>query len=178
MIKYVLAAAAASLLVTACARSTNDDVTGTTSTAAESSSRAIVKTRFPQSDAAGIPSEIHIPSSVGEVTFRHQMHTGDLAIKCVECHHQINARTLNTPHPDYLKSSWINCKVCHDESGKIRQKAYTCSDCHPTNPVNIADETLSAKVVIHKQCWKCHPVSTGKGASKGCEKCHSGTKSS
>ena len=176
MIKYFLAAAAATFLVTACVRSNNDDVAGTTSTAVESTSRAIVKTGSPKSDAAGIPSEISIPSSVGEVIFRHQMHIGDLSIKCVECHHQINAKTLSTPHPDYLKSSWINCKVCHDESGKIRRKAYTCSDCHHSNPMDIADETLSAKVVIHKKCLKCHEVGTGKEASKSCDKCHSGKK--
>jgi hypothetical protein len=123
-----------------------------------------------------IPEERIFPSSVGEVTFHHQMHTKDLAIKCVDCHHQINAKKLTTPHPDYFKSSTIKCEICHDESEKIKQKAYTCSVCHHTNPVNIADETLSAKVVIHKQCWKCHPVSTGKDASKGCEKCHSGKK--
>jgi len=30
--------------------------------------------------------------------------------------------------------------------------------------------------VIHKQCWKCHAVGTGKDASKACEKCHAGKK--
>lgn len=178
MIQYFLAAAAATFLVAACAPANNDDAAGTTSTAVASPSRAMVKTRFPKSATTENPSEINIPSSVGEVIFRHQMHIKDLSIKCVECHHQINAKTLNTPHPDYLESSWINCKVCHDESGKIKQNAYTCSDCHDTNPINIADETLSAKVVIHKQCWKCHPVSTGREASKGCDKCHSGKKTS
>jgi Zn finger protein HypA/HybF involved in hydrogenase expression len=123
-----------------------------------------------------IPAERTFPSSVGEVVFHHQMHIKDLAIKCVDCHHQINAKKLSTPHPDYFKSSTIKCEICHDESEKITQKAYTCSVCHHTNPVNIADETLSAKVVIHKQCWKCHQVSTGTDASKACEKCHSGKK--
>ena len=123
-----------------------------------------------------IPAEIKFPSSVGEITFRHQIHIKDLSIKCVDCHHQINAKRLNTPHPDYFGSSWINCKTCHDESEKIAQKAYVCSECHQTRPKDIVDETLSAKVVIHKQCWKCHEVSTGKEASKGCEKCHSGKK--
>jgi hypothetical protein len=127
-------------------------------------------------DPAGIPSERNFPSSVGEVVFHHQMHIKDLSIKCVECHHSINAKKLTTPHPDYIKSSSIKCEGCHNESAKIQQKAYTCSICHHTNPQNIADETLSAKVVVHKQCWKCHPVSSGKDASTGCEKCHSGKK--
>lgn len=175
MIKYFLAAAAATFLVAACIPSNNDDV-GKASPTVASTSRTIVKTKFPKSDTAEIPSEITIPSSVGEVIFRHQAHIKDRGINCVECHHQINAKKLNTPHPDYLKSSWINCKVCHDESGKVKQKVYACSECHRTNPINIADETLSAKVVIHKQCWKCHQVSTGKEASKGCEFCHSGKK--
>jgi len=129
-----------------------------------------------KSDTVAIPPERNFPSSVGEVIFHHQMHIKDLGVKCVECHHQINAKKLNAPHPDYFKSSSINCEICHNESEKIKQKAYTCSECHRTNPINIVDETLSAKVVIHKQCWKCHQVGTGKEASKGCEKCHSGKK--
>ena len=129
-----------------------------------------------RSDTMQVPAERSFLSSAGEVVFHHQMHIKDLGIKCVECHHAINAKTLNTPHPDYLKSSTIKCEICHVESEKIRQKAYTCSACHHTNPLNIADETLSAKVVVHKKCWKCHQVSTGKDASTGCEKCHSGKK--
>lgn len=125
-----------------------------------------------------LPSEIIIPSSVGEITFRHQMHIRDLSVKCVNCHHQINAKRIATPHPDYFASSWINCKTCHHESEKTAQKAYVCSECHQTRPKNIADETLSAKVVVHKQCWKCHAVGTGKEASAGCEKCHAGRKKS
>lgn len=177
MTKSLLAAAAAAtFLVAACTPSSNDDVAGKASLTVASTSRAIVKTAIARSDTTEMPSEINFPSSVGEVVFRHEMHTRDLSIKCVECHHQINAKALNTPHPDYLKSSWVNCMVCHDGSGKIKQSVYACSGCHRTNPINIADETLSAKVVIHKQCWKCHPVSTGKEASTGCEKCHSGKK--
>lgn len=176
MIKHFLAATAATFLAAACISSNNEGVAEKASTAGVSASRPIVKTRLPKSGAIEMPSEITIPSSVGEVIFHHQMHTKDLSIACVECHHQINAKELNTPHPDYLKSSWINCRVCHDESGKTKQKVYACSECHPTNPVNIADETLSAKVVIHKQCWKCHPVSNGKEASQLCAKCHSGKK--
>lgn len=176
MIKSLLAAAAATLLATACSPSNNDEVAGIASPAVAPTSRAMAKIRLPKSDATGIPSEIVIPSSVGEVIFRHQMHIKDFAIKCTECHHQIDAKALKTPHPDYLKSSWINCRVCHDGTGKIKQNAYTCSECHQSNPINIADETLSSKVVIHKQCWKCHPVSTGEEASKSCEKCHSGKK--
>lgn len=129
-----------------------------------------------KSDSAEMPSERTFPSSAGEVIFHHQMHVEDFKIKCVECHHQINAKKLSTPHPDYLKSSSIKCEICHDESEKIEKKAYTCSGCHRINPIGIADETLSAKVVVHKQCWKCHQVGTGLEASKGCTKCHSGKK--
>ena len=148
--------------------------------------------------AAGMPVERIYPSSAGEVTFHHEMHFKDLAIKCDECHHAVNARpigaprpensktaagkcpidvkTLSTPHPDYFKSSSIKCVICHIESDGAKQNAYTCSGCHRTNPVNIADETLSAKVVVHKQCWKCHPVNAGKDASAVSEKCHTGKK--
>lgn len=147
MIRYLLAAGSAILLLAATVPSRSD---------------------------TAIPVEITIPSSVGKVTFLHKKHIEDRAIPCAACHHQIDAKKLSTPHPDYLKSSWINCTACHDESGKTKQSVFTCSACHPTNPKNIADETLSAKVVIHKQCWKCHAVSTGKEASKSCELCHSG----
>jgi len=129
-----------------------------------------------RADAMAGPPERVFPSSVGEVVFHHEMHTKALSIKCVECHHQINAKQLKTPHPDYFKSSWINCEICHNEAGKLKQSAYSCSACHRVKPANIADETLSTKVVIHKQCWRCHPVGTGMDASKGCEKCHSGKK--
>lgn len=127
-------------------------------------------------EPAAIPVERVFPSTVGEVTFHHEMHYKNLAIKCVVCHHSIDAKKLVTPHPDYLKSSAIKCEICHSALTATKQNAYTCSACHGTNPVNIADETLSAKVVIHEQCWKCHQVGTGKDASAGCEKCHSGKK--
>ena len=174
MTTYSLAAAAATLLVAACIPANNVDVAGKAPPNVASASPITVKTKVPKADPGEIPSEIHIPSSVGEVIFRHQAHISDRGIGCGDCHHQINAKALNTPHPDYLKSSWINCKVCHDESGKTKQTIYACSECHGTNPQNIADETLSAKVVIHQQCWKCHPVNTGADASASCQKCHSG----
>lgn len=167
MIRYLLAAASVIILVAANLPS------------AAAPPKVAPSKPVPSSSATlEIPSEIKIPSSVGEITFRHRMHVEDLSIKCIDCHHQINAKRLSTPHPDYFASSWINCKTCHDESEKIAQKAYICSECHQTRPKHIADETLSAKVVIHKQCWKCHGVGTGKEASKGCEKCHSGKKRS
>ena len=172
MIKYILAAASVMISVAA----------SLPSAAAPSKAaplKAVASKTVPASAAMPqIPSEINIPSSVGEVTFRHEMHIKDLSVKCVDCHHQINAKPLKTPHPDYFTSSWINCKTCHEEPGKLSKKAFVCSECHQTNPQNIVDETLSAKVVIHKQCWKCHGVGTGKEASKGCEKCHSGKKGS
>lgn len=127
-------------------------------------------------ESLAIPPEMTFPSSVGAVTFKHQAHIQDRAIGCPECHHQIDAKKLTTPHPDYFKSSWINCEICHNDSAKTKRKAYACSGCHPTNPAHIADETLSAKVVVHRQCWKCHQVGTGVDASKGCELCHSGKK--
>ena len=163
MTRYLLAAASVIILAAASLHS-------------EAAPPKAVPSKAEPSTAAtlAIPSEISMPSSVGEITFRHQMHISDLSIKCAACHHEINAKTFNTPHPGYLESSSIKCEICHNESEKIKQKAYACSGCHRTNPINIADETLSAKVVIHKQCWNCHPVGSGKDASKGCSKCHSG----
>jgi len=171
MIRHLLAAASVIILV----------ASGLPSDAAPSTrpSKAAASQTMPASAAKlEIPSEIRIPSSVGEILFRHQMHIRDLGIKCVDCHHSIDAKKLVTPHPDYFGSSWINCKTCHKESEKIAEGAYVCSECHQTRPKHIADETLSAKVVTHKQCWKCHRVGTGNEASKACAKCHSGRKKS
>jgi Zn finger protein HypA/HybF involved in hydrogenase expression len=128
-------------------------------------------------DSVQVPAEFKFPSSVGEVTFKHQLHIKERSIPCSECHHGINAKKLNTPHSDYFKSSWIKCSVCHEESGKTTQKLYACSGCHLAAPASISDETLSTKVVVHTQCWKCHAVGTAKEASANCETCHSGKKS-
>ncbi len=126
------------------------------------------------SDTSKTPINITIPSSIGEVVFPHEMHIKDMKIECAGCHHQINAAELSTPHPDYFKSSWINCNICHKDSGLRTMKIYTCSECHHSHPENIADETLSSKVVVHQKCWECHEVGTGKQASESCKTCHSG----
>jgi hypothetical protein len=176
MNRLVPAAASLILLVAACAPSSESDPAARVRASIADPSPAIVKVKAAKPGGAELPSDITIPSSVGEVVFRHEMHIKDFNIGCVECHHQINARKLDTPHPDYLKASWVSCATCHSESPQ-RNAVYACSECHRTNPVNIADETASAKVVIHQKCWKCHEVARGEDASKGCEKCHSGRKS-
>lgn len=171
MVRYFLAAASAIAIVAA-------------SLSSQAAPSQVVPSQAASTKAApssvgtlDIPAEIIFPSSVGEVTFPHQMHISKLGMTCVECHHQISAKTLVTPHPDYLKSSWIDCAICHNNKSKtITSSAYTCSECHHSNPSNIADETLSAKVVIHKKCWSCHQVGVGKEASKSCHLCHSGKK--
>lgn len=172
---HLVAAAALAVLAAACTPYSNETVETAAATVAPGS-LPVAKTKLVTPGNAGMPSQIVIPSSVGEVTFLHQAHTEDRAIGCVECHHQINAKALKTPHPDYLQSSWINCKACHQEKKPVKPSVYACSTCHPASPTSIADETLSAKVVIHKQCWNCHAVSTGKEAAKSCESCHSGKK--
>ena len=119
-----------------------------------------------------MPDEITYTSSVGNVVFPHKVHVKDIKIECAECHHQIHAMDLDTPHPDYMESSWINCKICHNTNSETRKKYYKCSDCHHSDPADIADETLSSKVVTHKNCWNCHESGTGVEASQGCVECH------
>ena len=119
-----------------------------------------------------LPDEITIESSVGNVVLPHDIHVKKVKIKCKECHHQIHAKELNTPHPDYMTSSRANCPTCHEVNSETRKKHYKCSRCHHSDPDDIADETLSAKVVIHKSCWKCHEAGTGSEASAGCSECH------
>lgn len=126
----------------------------------------------PSLEEAGTLQEILIESSVGYVIFPHDFHVTGVEMECVECHHQIHAKELDTPHPDYLTSSWINCQSCHNPKSETDKIYYLCSECHHTNPNNIADETLSSKVVVHKSCWKCHDTQTGVEASQGCVDCH------
>jgi len=119
--------------------------------------------------AAMPPPDVVFESSVGDVTFPHARH---LKMGCQTCHHQIRAGSLQTPHPDYMDSTWIHCDTCHSEEAASGGAYYKCSLCHHSEPGNIADETLSAKVVTHKSCWKCHQSGTGPDASKGCGDCH------
>ena len=119
-----------------------------------------------------MPGEITYTSSVGDVLFPHNLHVTELEVQCVECHHQIHAMELDTPHPDYMTSSWVSCKICHNTDSVKREEYYKCSYCHLTNSDDIADETLSSKVVIHKNCWNCHETGTGVEASQGCVECH------
>ena len=120
----------------------------------------------------GMPDVVNFNASVGNVLFPHKLHVEDLELECVKCHHQISAVKLETPHPNYLKSSWINCQLCHDPNQQTDQTYYKCSECHHESPNNITDETLSSKVVTHKSCWTCHESGTGVKASKGCPGCH------
>jgi len=119
------------------------------------------------------PDVIVSPSSVGEVVFPHQMHSEDLEIPCAECHHETDAVRLQMPHEDYLEDFWIDCTTCHHES-ETPACPQDCSACHHSSPHTTADETMSAKVVTHQSCWKCHEVATGSDASRNCGVCHQG----
>lgn len=111
-------------------------------------------------------------SSVGPATFPHEKHATELEIECVKCHHETNAKPLSIPHMDYFDDLWINCGTCHHKAGAEALGPQACSTCHHSMNGDIADETLSAKVVIHKNCWSCHEVGTGAGASATCKTCH------
>jgi len=119
-----------------------------------------------------LPGTITFTAAVGDVEFSHKLHVVKQAMECAECHHQIHAQALNTPHPNYLPSSWSNCQTCHNTASTTEQIYYKCSHCHLSDLDNIADETLSAKVVTHKTCWTCHESGTGPQASQGCIYCH------
>lgn len=113
------------------------------------------------------------PSAIGEVRFPHAMHVEDVGIECSDCHHETNAGRLRLPHEEYFADFWIDCAQCHQEreSAAVPQ---SCATCHHAAPVSNVDMTLSAKVVIHKSCWKCHEISTGREASGNCRFCHTG----
>ena len=115
-----------------------------------------------------LPGTIVFESGLGDVHFPHRLHQ---KMGCQKCHHQIHAKDLITPHDEYLTYSWVNCRDCHDES-QNHSAYYGCDKCHHSNLENIADETLNAKVVVHKSCWKCHLSGTGSEASERCSYCH------
>lgn len=118
------------------------------------------------------PEEITFSSKVGDVVFPHKMHVEEFELECSDCHHNINAKKIDTPHSDYFKSSQINCQVCHTGSLALMQEDYNCSKCHHSNPMHIGKEKITAKVAIHKKCWSCHDMDTGKDASEECTFCH------
>jgi hypothetical protein len=118
-----------------------------------------------------MPNVITFESSIGEVRFPHKAH---IRMGCKKCHHQIQAGELATPHEDYLNYSQARCDVCHNEQ-ENSAAYYGCANCHHSNLENIADETLSAKVVVHKSCWNCHLSGTGVEASERCSFCHEKT---
>jgi len=117
------------------------------------------------------PVQIVSPSSVGEVVFPHQKHFEELGIACVDCHHETSAAVLNMPHPQYFEDFWLDCQVCHREAG-APLASLSCSSCHPGSPTSVADQTLSAKVAIHRSCWRCHDTGTGESATASCARCH------
>jgi len=123
-----------------------------------------------------IPAVIKSPSSVGEVTFPHQYHIDELELECSTCHHETHAVKLHFPHKDYFDDFWIDCTICHRQTADTQLTPQACSKCHHASPTNIADQTLSSKVVIHKNCWSCHEAEKGEEASKSCGFCHSGPK--
>ena len=133
----------------------------------------------PTQDAAGLTNPdaateapARDPSAIGPAVFPHDEHAEDMEIECVECHHETSAAPLSFPHKDYFDDFWIDCTICHHESGAVALTPQGCSKCHHSPNGDIADETLSAKVVIHKNCWSCHDVGTGVEASSTCKDCH------
>ena len=179
MIKYAFTLAVL-ILITSAFFLSSDEINETEAieavTVVNSTSPEIILENPNLKDTLEIPDELISPSSVGEVSFPHLFHIEDLEIECQECHHEINAAQLSTPHDEYFNDFWIDCNICHNGNESARMEARACSDCHHTNPHDIADETLGAKVVIHKNCWNCHEVGTGIEASESCEMCHSGEK--
>ena len=124
---------------------------------------------------APVPAEIISPTSVGEVVFPHRKHFEELQVACTACHHETRAAVLDMPHPQYFDDFWIDCKLCHREApAPLAPQA--CSTCHHGSLSNIADQTSSAKVAIHRSCWTCHPSGSGETATANCAFCHNRTR--
>jgi hypothetical protein len=118
-----------------------------------------------------IPEVIVSSSTIGDVSFPHFLHVDDIGVECDECHHEIDAAALVTPHDGFFDDFWIQCQTCHRD-GDVVKVAQSCSNCHNGRPVTIADQRLSAKVAIHTRCWSCHEVGTGVQATHACQSCH------
>ena len=123
----------------------------------------------PPTEVQEVPCDIRFELTAGDVCFPHKMHR---KMGCKECHHQYQAKVLETPHPGYLTSSWKSCQTSHSEESGPQKRSRSCSSCHFSDPDSIADETPSSKVALHKSCWKCHDSGTGAEASSGCADCH------
>lgn len=123
--------------------------------------------------ATGPPDEIVSPTVIGEVRFPHSLHADELGFECSDCHHETDAARLRTPHPEYFEDSWPDCGSCHAGNGTLGAPR-ACGECHHASPASNADETLSAKVVLHRSCWGCHDSGTGEAASRSCGFCHAG----
>ena len=118
-----------------------------------------------------VPDIIESCASIGRVAFPHAMHVDDLGFDCTDCHHETNASKLTMPHEDYFEDFWIDCTICH-RGTRSESRPRSCSMCHHSMPSAIADQTLSAKVFVHRSCWECHDVGAGAAASRECSFCH------
>jgi len=148
-------------------------VSPNTADSEESEGAADAKIREAAGERAGPPAAQRSASMMGALLFDHEMHAEELELECDECHHETNAPPLNYPHKDYFHDLWIDCETCHREAGSPELEPQSCYDCHDTKLRDIADERLSPKVILHKNCWKCHEVETGAEASESCSLCHS-----
>jgi len=126
----------------------------------------------PGPKASALPGMVTGWAPIGKANFPHEKHASEFGVECVKCHHETNAKPLSIPHMEYFNDLWINCGTCHHKAGAEALGPQACSTCHHSNNGDIADETLSAKVVIHKNCWSCHEVGTGANASAACKTCH------
>jgi len=127
----------------------------------------------PAGEASAPTLERRTSPIMGDLIFPHVEHVEDMEIECDECHHETNAVPLNSPHQEYFDDLWVDCGACHHEPGSADRAPQSCYDCHDSSRRDVADESLSSKVILHKNCWKCHEVETGLEASESCELCHS-----
>ncbi len=127
-----------------------------------------------QEEGSAAPSAAAVITSsspIGEVRFPHALHAEEIGVECAGCHHETNAARLRLPHEEYFADFWIDCAICHRETDTAAVPQ-SCGACHHAVPSSNADETLSAKVVIHQSCWSCHEIGTGREASANCRFCH------
>lgn len=138
----------------------------------EAEAHAFARSHPGMAPASAPPARDDPSPLVGEVRFPHQEHVNDLELPCDECHHETNAAPLAIPHDDIFRDFWVDCQICHHPEGSPELEPQSCSNCHRRTAGDVADETLSAKVVIHRRCWSCHESGTGVEASKSCGDCH------
>lgn len=110
--------------------------------------------------------DVQIDSTVGNVLFSHDLHTGDFGYGCSDCHPTVfRARTDNPPVTMAQMAKGKSCGFCHTNDAFSVADDGNCATCHPTRDINFDDNSEGKVLFSHSvhvgdfgySCSKCHP---------------------